>query len=75
MAEFVVTPQGRDAIEVGGFIDDTGARFIAMSFQRDGGDRAMITFTTALFKDFASHVRDVAHAVSDEDWWSTVPRL
>lgn len=74
MTEFVVTPEGRDAIEIGGFVDDNGERFVAMSFRRPNGDRGIVTLTTPLFKDFVGHVRHVAHAIADEDYWSRCPR-
>lgn len=74
MTEFVVTPEGRDAIEIGGLVDDDGNRFVAMSFSRPNGDRGIVTLTPKLFKDFVGHVRHVAQALADDDWWATVPR-
>jgi hypothetical protein len=74
MGEIVIAPQGRDAIEIGGFIDDAGDRFVAVNFRRDDGDPVIVTFRAALFQDFARHVGKVAEAVRDARFWETVPR-
>ena len=70
MAEIVVTPEGRDAIQVGSLIDDDGARFVAMSFERPNDHRAVITLTPELFRDFAQHIARIAEATKNEDFWA-----
>lgn len=75
MSEIIISPQGTDAIQTGGFHDDDGRRFVGITFQREGtADSVIVTFEPELFAAFAAHMAKVAEAVSQDDWWATVPR-
>ncbi|NLS25731.1 hypothetical protein S2M10_07010 [Sphingomonas sp. S2M10] len=66
MAEIVVTPQGREAINVGTLIDDDGAKFVCLAFERPNDSRAIITFTPDLFHDLVTHMADVSRRLREE---------
>lgn len=74
MAETVITPQGTDAIEVGGFHDDAGNRFIGLNFKMPNGDNTVVTFTVPLFNAYAQHLAQAAAQMSGEDYWRNVPK-
>ena len=69
MGEIVIAPEGRDAIDVGGFRDDTGEAFVAICFKRPGMDDVIVTFTPDLFRDFAAHLSNAASAISQGSYW------
>jgi hypothetical protein len=60
MAEIIITPEGKDALEVGTFVDDAGQRFIALNFRQPGGDDVVVTFNVPLFREYAAHLSNVA---------------
>jgi hypothetical protein len=73
--ELVITPRGSSDIDIGGFFDDEGKRFVALSFVRaDSGERVIVTFTPEFYRAFAVHATDVANTLADESYWTTVPR-
>jgi len=74
MAEFVITPQSTADLDVGGFFDDSGRRFVGLSFAMPGGDAAIVTFTPDLFQAYAAHLAKAAKNMAGEDFWATVPR-
>lgn len=74
MAEIVITPNGTDAIEVGGFHDDDGNRFVGINFRMPNGDNAVVTFTKPLFDAYAKHLADAARHMATEEYWRSVPK-
>jgi len=69
MREILIAPQGRDAIEVGGFTAEDGKRFVMISFDRDGEERVIVSFEPQLFIDFAGHLGNVAKAAQGGNLW------
>jgi hypothetical protein len=74
MGEIVIAPEGASAIDAGYLIDDDGARFVAVSFNRPGQDRVIVTFTVPLFEAFSAHLANVAEGARDEENWRNHPR-
>ena len=74
MAEIVITPTGTDAMQVGGFVDDNGNRFVGLSFEMDNGDHTVVTLTVPLFNAYAEHLAKAAKHLSTENYWRTVPK-
>lgn len=75
MAELVITPEGRDAIEAGFLIDEDGKRYVCVRFERPNDHAAIVTFTVPLFEDFARHMNNIATAARDESSWRDHPPL
>lgn len=69
MAEVVISPSGPGAIEAGLMIDETGTRFVVLTFKEPDADPVIVTFTVPIFKGFASHLTTVANAADDEINW------
>jgi hypothetical protein len=63
MAEIVITPRGRDALEAGTFVDDEGRKFVALNFRQPGGDDVIVTFTVPLFLEYVEYLNRTASAV------------
>lgn len=72
MAEIVIAPNGTDAIEIGGFHDDSGNRFVGLNFKMPNGDNALITFALPLFEAYAKHVGHAASNFATEQYWRSV---
>lgn len=72
MAEVVISPSGTGAIEAGLMIDETGTRFVVLTFKEPDSDPVIVTFTTPVFSGFASHLQTVAAAAADESNWNVV---
>ena len=70
----IFAPQGRDAIQLGGLIDDEGQRFVVMTFADEAGDEVIVTMLIPLFQDFARHTADMAKASASRAFWRDVPR-
>ena len=64
MAEIVIAPNGADAVAVGSFVDDEGQKLVGIAFNQPGQDRVVVTFTEALFHDFARHLGRVSTELS-----------
>ena len=58
--EIVVTPTGKDAIEVGSLSDDAGERFVVIHFRQPDGDSVLVTLQPDLCDEFATHLGRVA---------------
>lgn len=69
MAEIVISPSGPGAIEAGFMIDETGTRFVVLTFKEPGADPVIATFTLPVFAGFAAHLGTVADAAADERNW------
>ncbi|MBM3928416.1 MAG: hypothetical protein FJ335_08170 [Sphingomonadales bacterium] len=67
--ETIITPEGPDAIQIGSLVDDAGDRFVAISFQQPSGERAIVTFTPRLFREFAGYVDTAADLSRHEAFW------
>ncbi len=63
MAEIVITPNGKDALEAGLLTDDSGQQFVVLSFKQPGGDNVLVTFTETLFLDYVGHLQQTADVV------------
>jgi hypothetical protein len=71
MAETVISPSGPGAIEAGLMIDETGTRFVVLTFKEPDAEPVIVTFTLPVFAGFASHLGIVAEAAADERNWQT----
>ncbi len=60
MNEIVVTPEGREAINVGKLTDDDGNEFVCLIFDRPNDSRAIVTFTIPLFHDLVEHMNNLS---------------
>ena len=69
MAETVISPSGKDAVQAGTLIDDNGARFAVLRFQEPGRDPVIVTFTLDTFRTLAAHVARTAGRLDDEAYW------
>lgn len=69
MAEIVISPSGPGAIEAGLMIDETGTRFVVLTFKEPEGDPVIVTFTIPIFQGLAVHLGTVAEAALDEANW------
>jgi len=69
MAEIVISPSGTGAIEAGLMIDETGTRFVVLTFKEPDADPVLVTFTVPIFQGFAAHLGTVAVAALDEANW------
>ena len=70
MAELVITPSGPGAIEAGLMIDETGQRFVVLTFKEPNGDPVIVTFTPELFAGMAGLLARTATAALDEASWT-----
>jgi hypothetical protein len=69
MAEIVISPSGPGAIDAGLMIDETGQRFVVLTFKEPDADPVLVTFTVPLFQGFAGHLVTVANAAADDRNW------
>lgn len=70
MKERTITPRGRDAINVGPFVDDWGEPYVAVMFDDpDRDERLVVTFTRELFRDLVQHLRAVDTACESPAIW------
>ena len=56
MTETVISPSGPGAIETGLMIDETGTRFVVLTFKEPGADPVLVTFTVPIFENFYRHL-------------------
>lgn len=71
MAEVVISPSGPGAMETGLMIDETGTRFVVLTFKEPDADPVIVTFTVSLFEQYARHLQTVAEAATVEANWDT----
>ena len=69
MGEIVITPSGPAAMEAGLMIDDSGTRFVVLTFREPGADPLLVTFTVPLFQRYAEYLARTAAAAADEASW------
>lgn len=50
-------------------IDETGTRFVVLTFKEPQGDPVIVTFTIPIFQGLAAHLGTVAEAALDEANW------
>lgn len=73
MAEIIITPTSTGDIDVGGFVDDAGNRFVGLSYRMTNGDYTVVTLTVPLFMAYAEHLAHAAAQIAGEDYWRDVP--
>jgi hypothetical protein len=69
MAEIVISPSGTGAIETGLMIDETGTRFVVVTFSEPDADPVLVTFTVPVFEQFYRHLGATAAAAADDANW------
>ena len=69
MAEVVVTPSGPGAMEAGLMIDDSGTRFVVLTFREPDADPVLVTFTVPLFQNYVQYLARTAEAAGVEANW------
>jgi len=69
LPEVVISPSGPGAIEAGLMIDETGTRFVVLTFKEPGTDPVIITFTARLFQNVIATLNRTAEAAADEGNW------
>ena len=70
MGETVISPTGPGACEVGLMIDETGTRFVVLTFREPAVDPVIVTFTVPLFQDYVGYLRRAADAATVETNWA-----
>jgi hypothetical protein len=70
MSEIVITPSGPGAMEAGLMIDDSGTRFVVLTFREPDADPMLVTFTVPLFQRYAAYLARTAEAAADEASWT-----
>ena len=70
MAEIVISPSGPGAMETGLMIDETGTRFVVLTFREPDADPMIVTFTVPLFQEYVRHLAKTAEAAGDEGNWA-----
>lgn len=74
LAEIVITPRDARDLDVGGFIDNSGKRFVGLSFATPGKPMTIITMTPDMFRDYAAHLGNAASLIDTAEFWSDVRR-
>lgn len=74
MDEIVITPSGPDALEAGLMVDDTGTRFVVLTFKELGGDPLIVTFAVPLFQSYMRLLNRTAEAATVEANWTAAAR-
>ena len=69
MTEVVISPSGPGAIEAGLLIDETGTRFVVLTFKEPDADPVLVTFTVPIFETFVAHLNRTAEAAGNEHNW------
>ncbi len=69
MAEVVISPSGPGAMETGLMIDETGTRFVVLTFKEPNADPVIVTFTVPIFQNYVRHLATVSEAAADELNW------
>lgn len=69
MTELVISPSGPGAMETGLMIDETGARFVVLTFKQPDTDPVLVTFTVPIFQSYVQHLAKTAEAAADELNW------
>lgn len=69
MGEIVITPSGPGAMEAGLMIDDSGTRFVVLTFREPDADPLLVTFTVPLFLRYAKYLGRTAAAAAQEESW------
>ena len=69
MAEVVISPSGPGAMEAGLMIDETGTRFVVLTFNEPDADPVLVTFTVPIFRNYVEHLVRTAKAAEDESNW------
>lgn len=69
MPQIVITPRGLGAIESGLMIDETGERFVVLTFKDPEADPVLVTFTLPVFQGFVDSLTKSADAAADEFSW------
>ncbi|NIJ31098.1 hypothetical protein FHT00_003077 [Sphingomonas insulae] len=50
-------------------IDETGTRFIVLTFKEPNADPVIVTFTVPIFQNYVRHLATVSKAAADESNW------
>jgi len=69
MAEVVISPSGPGAMETGLMIDETGTRFVVLTFKEPDADPVLVTFTVPIFQRYVEQLVVTAEAAGDERNW------
>ena len=70
MAETVISPSGEGACEAGLMIDETGTRFVVLTFREPDVDPVIVTFTVPLFERYLTYLGRTAEAARVEASWA-----
>jgi hypothetical protein len=70
MSEVVITPSGPGACEAGLMIDETGSRFVVLTFREPEADPVIVTFTPELFERYVGYLNRTAEAAKAEANWA-----
>ena len=58
-------------METGLMIDETGTRFVVLTFKEPDADPVIVTFTVPIFQKYVHHLAKTAEAAADELNWIT----
>lgn len=50
-------------------IDETGTRFVVLTFKEPNADPVIVTFTVPIFQNYVRHLATVAEEAADELNW------
>ena len=70
MTERVISPSGPGACEAGLLIDETGERFVVLTFREPDADPVIVTFTAPLFDQYMTYLERTAAAAKVEANWA-----
>ena len=70
LSETVISPSGPGACEAGLMIDETGTRFVVLTFREPQADPVIVTFTVPLFQQYVGYLTRTAEASADEANWA-----
>ncbi|WBQ15019.1 hypothetical protein [Sphingobium yanoikuyae] len=74
MTKKVITLSGTEAIQIGGYVDESGNRCVSLSVEMDNGAHNIITCAAPLLNAYAEHLAKAAQHLSNEDYWGTAPK-
>lgn len=69
MADVFISPSGPGAMEAGLMLDETGTRFVVLTFNAPDADPVVVSFTVPVFQEYVRHLNSTAEAAADDLNW------
>jgi hypothetical protein len=71
----VIVPPNSDWIEVGPYVDDTGAQFVGLHFTDPDHDGTSVSLSRSFFESYVDHLIRVRDALKSDTIWSEAAQL